>query len=167
MKAHSAHAIAIVLLSVAAAGCAQNGTLLTGDLDTASIDQQAAAQPTAKANPLCLTLASQIEALNKDGIPEKVAKAAAKKYRLKNSDLTKADELNKANAEFQTKCSDYPPPPTVAVATPMPPPVEKPKKPAAKVASKSKPPAPAAKPVASAVPPETTGAVAQSATTQP
>ena len=115
MKAHSAHAIAIVLLSVMAAGCAQNGTLLTGDLNTSSIDQQAAAQATPKANPLCLTLASQIEALNKDGIPEKVAKAAAKKYRLKNTDLAKADELNKANTEFQTKCSDYPPPPTVAV----------------------------------------------------
>ena len=167
MKAHSAHAIAIVLLSVMAAGCAQDGTLLTGDINTSSIDQQAATQPTAKANPQCMTLASQIEALNKDGIPEKVAKAAAKKYRLKHSDIAKADELNKANAEFQTKCSDYPPPPIVAVATPTPLPVEKPKKPAAKVASKKKAAVPAAKPVASAVTPETTGAVAQSAATQP
>ena len=40
---------------------------------------------------------------------------------MKTADLAKADELNKANAEFQTKCSSYPPNPTVAAASPVPP----------------------------------------------
>ena len=65
---------------------------------------------------LCLTLASQIEALNTEGVSDKVSKAAAKKYKLKATDLTKADELNKANTEFQGKCSSYPP--RVAAAAP-------------------------------------------------
>lgn len=161
MKAPSALAIASVIVSVMVAGCAQDGTLLTGSLDASATDPQATAQATARNNPLCLTLASQIEALNRDGIPDKVAKAAAKKYKLKGTDLSKADELNKANAEFQTKCSDYPPAPTVAVAP------EGADKPATKVA-KAKPPVPSQKPAAAAVAQDATaGTVAQTTTTGP
>lgn len=154
MKAHSAPAIATVLVALMAAGCAEDGTLLSGNLNTSMIDQQAPAQQTAKANPVCLTLASQIEALNKGGVSQKVAKAAAKKYRMKTADLAKANELNKLNAEFQTKCSDYPPPPEPVTAS-----VPKPAK--QKVASKKKPPVPAPKPVASAAAVTSSGAVAQ------
>ena len=46
-----------------------------------------------------------------------MSKAAAKKYKLKSTDLTKADELNKANTEFQGKCSSYPP--RVAATAPV------------------------------------------------
>ncbi len=145
MKAHSASPIAIIALTMMVAGCAQDGTLFTGSLNTSSIDQTAAAQ-TSKSNPLCLTLASQIEALNKDGVGEKVSKAALKKYKLKSADLAKADELNKANSEFQAKCSDYPPNPVVAMPVPEPTPT--------KVATKSKPPIPAPKPVAAAAAPQ-------------
>ncbi len=148
MKAHSAFPIAIIALSMMVAGCAQDGTLFSGNLNTSSIDQTAAAQ-TPKSNPLCLTLASQIEALNKDGVGEKVSKAAVKKYKMKTGDLAKADELNKANSEFQAKCSEYPPNPTVAtLPAPEPTPV------ATKVASKAKPPVPSPKPVAAAVAPQ-------------
>lgn len=158
MTAHSGHTIAIVLVSMMVVGCAQDGTLLTGSLNTSSIDQPQTAS-TARGNPLCATLASQIDALNKEGIPDKVSKAAAKKYKLKNADLAKADELNKANSEFQTKCSEYPPSPTVAAAVPEEPPK--------KAAAKATPPVPAPKPVASALPPENTGTVAQSAPPAP
>ncbi len=48
---------------------------------------------------------------------DKVSKAAAKKYKLKATDLSKADELNKANTEFQGKCSSYPP--RVAATAPI------------------------------------------------
>jgi hypothetical protein len=113
MKARSAPTAAI-LVALMAAGCAQDGTLTTGGLNTSSIDQ-AGAQ--AKSDPACLTLAAQIEALNRDGTIDKVSKAAAKKYKLKTEDLAKADELNKANTEFQTKCSAYPPRPVVAATT--------------------------------------------------
>jgi len=95
------------------AGCANDGTLATGGLNTSSIDQTGAS----KQDPACLTLAAQIEALNRDGTVDKVSKAAAKKYKLKTEDLAKADELNKANTEFQTKCSAYPPRPVVATTT--------------------------------------------------
>ena len=79
-------------------------------LNTGSVNPQTAAGTQSKSQEaLCLTLASQIEALNTEGVSDKVSKAAAKKYKLKATDLTKADELNKANTEFQGKCSSYPP----------------------------------------------------------
>jgi hypothetical protein len=112
MKACSAPTAAI-LVALLAAGCAQDGTLTTGGLNTSAIDQAGAS----KSDPACLTLAAQIEALNRDGTVDRVSKAAAKKYTLKTADLAKADELNKANTEFQTKCSAYPPRPVVAATT--------------------------------------------------
>lgn len=115
MKARSAPTAAI-FVALMAAGCAQDGTLTTGGLNTSSIDSSATAQAS-KSDPACLTLAAQIEALNRDGTADKVSKAAAKKYKLKTEDLAKADELNKANTEFQTKCSAYPPRPVVAATT--------------------------------------------------
>jgi hypothetical protein len=113
MKARSAPTAAI-LVALMAAGCAQDGTLTTGGLNTSAIDQAGAQS---KSDPACLTLAAQIEALNRDGTVDKVSKAASKKYTLKTADLAKADELNKANTEFQTKCSAYPPRPVVAATT--------------------------------------------------
>lgn len=110
MKARSAPTAAFVV-ALLAAGCANDGTLTTGGLGTSSVDQAKAS------DPACLTLAAQIEALNRDGTVDKVSKAAAKKYKLKTEDLAKADELNKANTEFQTKCSSYPPRPVVATTT--------------------------------------------------
>jgi hypothetical protein len=133
------------------AGCANDGSLSTG-LNTGSVNP-ATAQAAKSQEALCLTLASQIEALNTEGISDKVSKAAAKKYKLKAADLTKADELNKANTEFQGKCSSYPP--RVAATAPIEPVTkdtaavakETPKVAAAKV----KPAVPAQKPVASAM----------------
>ncbi len=103
MKARSAVAFAIVPITLFAAGCAQDGTLASGGLSTSSINPQAA-----KTDPACMTLATQIETLRKDGVADKVAKAAAKKYRMKTADLAKADELNKANAQFKAKCAPMP-----------------------------------------------------------
>jgi hypothetical protein len=148
MKARSAPTAAFVI-ALMAAGCSNDGTLTGGGLNTSSIDQ------TAKSDPACLTLAAQIEALNRDGTVDKVSKAAAKKYKLKTEDLAKADELNKANTEFQTKCSAYPPRPVVATTTTTTPaPAPKEKKVAA--ARKTAPPVPSAKPpaaTAAAAPP--------------
>jgi hypothetical protein len=133
------------------AGCANDGSLSTG-LNTGSVNP-ATAQAAKSQEALCLTLASQIEALNTEGVPDKVSKAAAKKYKLKAADLTKADELNKANTEFQGKCSSYPP--RVAAAAPVEP-ASKDTAAAAKeapkvAAAKVKPAVPAQKPVASAM----------------
>src|SRR5687767_7428879 len=129
------------------AGCANDGSLSTG-LNTGSVNPQTAAGTQSKSQEaLCLTLASQIEALHTEGVSDKVSKAAAKKYKLKATDLTKADELNKANTEFQGKCSSYPP--RVAAAVPA---AAKDDAAAAKetpkvaAAAKTKPPVPSQKP---------------------
>jgi hypothetical protein len=64
----------------------------------------------AKVDPACATLVSQIDGLKKDGVADKVAQAAAKKYKMSAADLGKADQLNKANGEFQSKCAVGPKP---------------------------------------------------------
>ena len=168
MKARSGPTAAI-LVALMAAGCANDGTL--SGLNTSSIDQPGASTQTAKSDPACLTLTAQIEALNRDGAADKVSKAAAKKYKLKSEDLAKADELNKANAEFQTKCSPYPPRPVVATTTTSTMTTSttstttsatRPKKVAA---NKTTPPVPTAKPAATATatPTTTTSAPPQTA----
>ena len=72
---------------------------LFGANTTASVPQKP------KIDPQCETLASQIGSLRQQGIAEKVEKAAAKKYKMTAGDLNKAAELNKANADFQSRCS--------------------------------------------------------------
>jgi hypothetical protein len=145
MKAHSANSAAAIVVAALVAGCAPDGTLSTG-LNTSSINQEGTAQ-VAKGDPACVSLASQIDALNQEGVAEKVSQAAAKKYKMKATDLTKADALNKAHAELQAKCSSYPPSATVAQPA-------APAEAAPKVAAKSKPPVPSPKPVAAAMAPQ-------------
>ena len=63
-----------------------------------------------KADAACAPLAAKIEELRKDGVAERVEKAAAGKgatVSVKRDSLVKLAELNKANAEFQAKCSTY------------------------------------------------------------
>jgi len=113
------NALYAAALACMLAGCANDGSLSSA-FNTGSIDpqKQAANEQAEKSKQaLCNTLVSQIEALNTEGVNDKVAKAAAKKYKLKATDLTKADELNKANVEFQSKCSSYPP--RVAATAPV------------------------------------------------
>jgi hypothetical protein len=154
MKAHSAISAAFAV-AVLGAGCAQDGSLSTSGFTTSSINpQQTAAAHQTKSDPVCLTLVSQIEALNRDGVTDKVAKAASKKYKMKAMDLAKADELNKANSEFQAKCSNYPPAVTAAAPAAEPEPAKK------VAAAKAKPPVPSPKPVASAMATQSAPAVA-------
>ena len=72
-----------------------------------------------KVDPACTSLVSQIDGLKKEGVADKVAQAAAKKYKMNAVDLGKADQLNKANGEFQAKCAVGPKPSqTAAMAAP-------------------------------------------------
>jgi len=156
MKARST-AIYTAAICCLLAGCADGG--LNSAFNTGSIDpnKQAANEQAAKSKQaLCNTLVSQIEALNSEGVTDKVSKAAAKKYKLKAGDITKADELNKANTEFQTKCSDYPP--QVAATAPVDP-VTTGASASAKTA-KEKPPVPSPKPMAAAMMPQETAQAA-------
>jgi hypothetical protein len=114
----------LVLASVALAGCAGDGsdsflnTGFTGFTTGALGTETAAAEP--KVDPGCVSLASRIETLRKEGVADKIEKAAAKKYKMTQADLTKADQLTKANADFQFRCSTIMPR-TVAASPPPPP----------------------------------------------
>ncbi|HSR80796.1 MAG TPA: hypothetical protein VLL28_08465 [Hyphomicrobiaceae bacterium] len=111
----AAKALALAGVAVALAGCAGEGESIftTGALGTSA---------EAKLDPMCVTLASRIEALRKEGIAEKIEKAAAKKYKMTQSDLNKADQLTKANADFQLRCSTIMPKSATADPAPEPPP---------------------------------------------
>ena len=100
------HAPAIALLGAALlAGCAEDSGAFGGsnNLTTASVAEAP------KTDPACVSLASQIETLKKEGVADKVAQASIKKYKMTTADLTKADQLNRSNTEFQAKCSTVKP----------------------------------------------------------
>jgi hypothetical protein len=124
----------LLIGAVLLAGCSSDGSLLGSQLTTASVT---------KIDPVCVSLTAQIDGLTKEGVAEKVEKAAAKKYKMKPADLAKADQLNKANAEFQNRCAINPTTPGETTAS----------APATEAAQQSvavasaKPAAPAAKPV--------------------
>jgi hypothetical protein len=95
----------VVALGTVVAGCANDGGGLfqTGAVSPA-VAPVAAAPATPRVDPVCVSLGQQIDALRKEGVATKVENAAAKKYKLTPADISKADQLNKANADFQTKC---------------------------------------------------------------
>jgi hypothetical protein len=112
------YAPAILLAGAALlAGCAENSGAFGGgnNLTTASVAE------TPKSDPACVSLASQIDSLKKEGVADKVAQASVKKYKMSTADLAKADQLNRTNTEFQAKCSLVKPTPmTQAAASPAP-----------------------------------------------
>lgn len=104
--------LAALALAAALAGCAGADNPLT----TASVQPAAETIAATKVDPACVTLTSQIDQLRKEGVADKIEKAAAKKYKMTPADLAKANELNRANAEFQTRCSTITPRPAQQAA---------------------------------------------------
>jgi hypothetical protein len=104
------------------AGCSDMPSLMgsSANLTTASVAPTMAA---AKSDPVCTGLAAQIDSLRKEGIAEKIEKAAQKKYKMTTAELGKADQLNKTNADFQGKCSNYKPSTAAIVPAASPAPV--------------------------------------------
>jgi hypothetical protein len=95
-----ATAAALVIASTLVAGCSGLGD---------NFGPTTSALPEApRVDPVCNQLAATIDGLRREGVPEKVEKAAAKKYRMKTADLAKAAQLNKANDDFQARCSNMP-----------------------------------------------------------
>jgi len=93
--------------------CANNGSLLGTSLTTSSVDQTAPAKTAAaaKIDPACVQLTAKIDALRKEGFVERVEKASVGKtstVQMKRASLAKMAELDKANAEFQSRCSTLP-----------------------------------------------------------
>jgi hypothetical protein len=103
----------VVIATALTCGCANSGF----DLSTASINSQQAAA--AKSDPICASLASQINALKADGTIDKLEQAGegkTTKVSVKRTALQKQAELNKAYGQFQTRCG--PPIATQASTTP-------------------------------------------------
>jgi hypothetical protein len=116
--------VALLIGATLLGGCSGGIGDMFGSSTSAGLTSTASIPEVAKADPVCTTLVSQIDGLKKEGVADKVAQAAAKKYKMNTADLGKADQLNKANGEFQAKCSVGPKPSqTAAVAAPAVPPV--------------------------------------------
>ena len=97
----------IFAVAVLLGACASDGN---SPFSTASVVPAEVAKSPAKAktDPACVTLASQIDRLRKEGTIERLEKVAAGKgdnVQVKRTALAKQAELNKANAEFQAKCA--------------------------------------------------------------
>lgn len=117
------------------AGCASEG-----GLSTATIAPEKTAAP--KVDPVCVSLAAQIDSLRQDGTVEGLEKAATgktAKVSVKREALAKQAELNKANTEFQMKCGPAIPRAQTAQALP-------PSNATAPTTAAKAPAAPAAKP---------------------
>ncbi len=71
----------------------------------------AALPPKPAVDPACNTLAARIDALRKEGVVDRVEAAAKGKgstVSVKRASLGQIAELEKANAEFQARCSTVP-----------------------------------------------------------
>lgn len=91
-----------------ALGACANDTLVGG---LAPQSTTAALPPKPAVDPACATLASRIDALRKDGVVDRVEAAAKGKgstVKVKRESLAQIAELEKANLEFQAKCSTVP-----------------------------------------------------------
>lgn len=107
--------------SILLGACAGDGAGLFQTASVAPLAEPAtAAAPKSRVDPACVTLASQIEGLRKEGTIDRLEKVAAGKgdnVQVKRTALAKQAELNKANADFQAKCGPRIPTSTQA-ATP-------------------------------------------------
>ena len=125
MKKSARASILAAALAAALAGCSSDGSGLfsTGSLNsTAAVAPEPAKKaPEPKFSQACVSMATQIENLRKEGTVDRLEKAAAGKsenVQVKRASLSKQTELNKANADFVAKCG--PALPRTAVAPPVP-----------------------------------------------
>jgi len=93
------------------AGCAGDGglSMTTGSLNDTT---KTASSSKPKLKQECVALIAQIDALRKEGTPERIKKVSTGKSKtvvIKRSALVKVSELDKANSEYQSKCSAYSP----------------------------------------------------------
>lgn len=113
-------AIAAVLGAACLAGCANDGSLLSaGGLTTASVSEPVAEAKQPKVDAQCVALLAQIDALRKEGTSERIEKVSTGKSstaQVKRASLAKMVELDKANAEYQARCSTLTPAQQAAAA---------------------------------------------------
>jgi hypothetical protein len=105
---HSAFLTVALLIPAFVSGCASDGGPITTNSLTGS---ESVAMAAPKPDPVCVTLASQIDTLRKEGTVARLEAAAGGKSAsvpVLRAALKKQTELNKANADFQAKCAKVP-----------------------------------------------------------
>jgi hypothetical protein len=131
MQKLSATVVCAALGVTMLAGCSSNTGLFGNSLTTQSIGMAGtdggAASPTAtaassKIDPQCYSLAQRIDVLRKEGVSDRIEKASVGKsatVAVKRASLAQAAELDKANSEFQARCSTLGPRPIQSAAAPI------------------------------------------------
>lgn len=102
MRSKSMYFLVASVSCLALAGCASDGTSM---LTTASVEPK---KPAPVVDQACLQLQNRIAVLRAEGTVGRVEQAAVGKTKtvnIKRESLAKVAELNKANAEFQLRCS--------------------------------------------------------------
>ncbi len=111
-----------VIVATVAGGCSSDGGINANMFSTGAIgDSKPAVEAKASADPVCVSMATQIDGLRREGSVERLEKAADGKTSVVNvqrSALAKQSQLNKLNADFITKCGPNLPR-TAAVAAPV------------------------------------------------
>ena len=95
--------------TLALGACASNDSFLGLASEPQAPTAALPAKP--KIDPVCATLAGRIDELRRDGVVERVEAAAKGKgssVSVKRASLSQIAELEKANADFQAKCSTVP-----------------------------------------------------------
>jgi hypothetical protein len=129
MQKLSATVVCAALGVTMLAGCSSNSGLFGNSLTTQSIGMAStdggATTPTTVANkidPQCYSLAQRIDVLRKEGVSDRIEKASVGKsatVAVKRASLAQAAELDKANADFQSRCSTLGPRPVQSAAAPI------------------------------------------------
>jgi hypothetical protein len=110
MQNRLAQLIASIMGTCLLAGCSGDGTgILGSSLTTSSVNPPppVAQVQAPKLDPACVALTARIDALRKEGVTERAEKASIGKsanVSVKRASLAQLAELDKANAEFQTRC---------------------------------------------------------------
>ena len=109
MKSFLSPMMTVTALAALLAGCSSDGGMLGSSLTTSSVDPAKAATAAApKLDPACVALTAKIDALRKDGVTERVEKVSTGKtstVSVKRESLVKLTELDRANSDYQSKCS--------------------------------------------------------------
>lgn len=99
--------VSAAVVALGLAGCSDSG-ILGNPLTTQSINTAQAVPAAPAVDPACYALSQRIELLRRDGITDRIEKASVGKsttVSVKRASLAQAAELDRANAEYQAKCS--------------------------------------------------------------
>jgi hypothetical protein len=124
MEIRFASPITLIVGASLLAACSSDGSMLGSSITTSSVGSttttaQAAAP---KVDPACAPLSARIDTLRRDGVTDRVEKASVGKsatVQIKRASLAQMAELDKVNAEFQSKCTPFGARPAQVYAAPV------------------------------------------------